>query len=81
MNHTDEHETRPYRASVTSPTEFPGLFEGKESRRRTSSIHESVKLETLAEEGREYMNLCDHNLHSVLSNPRVRNITFHHCMS
>ena len=31
----------------------------------------AVPPEDLLEEGREYLQICDHNLHSVMSNPRV----------
>lgn len=64
--------------SITSPTEFPGLFESRR-RCRFKSSNSTTSTDGAygqddddqLEEAREYMKLCDHNLHSVLINPRV----------
>ena len=81
-NGGEEVDGQPVRhrlSSVTSPTEFPGLFDANEPpRRRSRSRANSNGIRAdpdgllLIEEGREYMRVCDHNLHSVLSNaPRT----------
>jgi len=64
--------------SMMMPADFPTLFNTNKSKGSMGTYYDASATNdplneeeyTVSEEGREYLNICGHNLHSVLSNPR-----------
>ncbi|OQR99889.1 vacuolar protein sorting-associated protein [Achlya hypogyna] len=62
--------------SMMMPTDFPTLFAQRKadiSGFYDPSMDDDADANVASEEAREYLNVCGHNLHSVLSNPRGGN--------